>query len=206
MYFQRKCKITFICHGATIHSEEGRLSDAGNYPPLSELGIEEMENLTKYLKNRGVKNDSIYTSPSIRTVQSAMMVGKLFKQEYIVVEELTPRKFGKLNGLTVSQLLDKYPEGYTSLLNNPHTTLQDTESSTELIDRVNKIIENLVEKNIGNRIIIVTHPEIIQAAICAALKIPAKNLSNIFIRTGSATQISYFDNWASLVYSDYTPL
>ena len=38
MYFNRKCKITFISHGATIYSEEGRFSDAGNYPPLSELG------------------------------------------------------------------------------------------------------------------------------------------------------------------------
>ena len=27
MYFNRKCKITFICHGATIYSEEGRFSD-----------------------------------------------------------------------------------------------------------------------------------------------------------------------------------
>ena len=58
----------------------------------------------------------------------------------------------------------------------------------------------------GNRIIIVTHPEVIQAAICSALDIPAEKLPNIFIRTGSATQISYFDSWASLVYSDYVPL
>ena len=43
MYFNRKCKITFICHGATIYSEEGRISEAENYPPLSELGVEEME-------------------------------------------------------------------------------------------------------------------------------------------------------------------
>ena len=55
MYFNRRCKITFICHGATIYSEEGRFSDAENYPPLSELGVEEMDNLTKYLKARGVK-------------------------------------------------------------------------------------------------------------------------------------------------------
>ena len=27
MYFSRKCKITFICHGATIYSDEFRFSD-----------------------------------------------------------------------------------------------------------------------------------------------------------------------------------
>ena len=84
--------------------------------------------------------------------------------------------------------------------------MADTKSSKELVSRLKKVIERLVEENIGNRIIIVTHPEVIQAAICAALDIPEDKLGKIFIRTGSATQISYFENWASLVYSDYTPI
>lgn len=207
MYFHRKCKITFVCHGATIYSEEGRFSDAENYPPLSELGVEEIEALTKYFKARGVKNDVIYTSPSIRTVQSAMMIAKLFKQEYEVIDELKTRACGKWNGLTYTQIMEKYPDGFTKILTEPDkTTIAEAESSVEFISRVKKVIDELVAKNIGNRIIIVTHPEVIQAAICAALEIPADKLPKIFIRTGSATQISYFDEWSSLVYSDYVPL
>jgi broad specificity phosphatase PhoE len=207
MYFHRKCKITFVCHGATIYSEEGRFSDAENYPPLSELGVEEVEALTKYFKARGVKNDVIYTSPSIRTIQSAMMIAKLFKQEYEVVDELKTRACGKWNGMTYTQIMEKYPDGFTKILTEPdRTTVAEAESSVEFISRVKKVIDELVAKNIGNRIIIVTHPEVIQAAICAALEIPADKLPKIFIRTGSATQISYFDEWASLVYSDYVPL
>ena len=206
MYFHRKCKITFVCHGATIYSEVGMLSDALKYPPLSESGVEEIEALGKYLKARGVKNDVIYTSPSIRTVQSAMMIAKLFKKDYVTVDELTLRKYGNWNSQTIGQLLNKYPEGFNHLLLNPDESMGDAESSTQLVSRVKKVIDNLVEQNIGNRIIIVTHPEIIQAAICAALDISEDKLNKIFIRTGSATQISYFDNWASLVYSDYTPL
>lgn len=207
MYFNRKCKITFICHGATIYSEEGRFSDAENYPPLSELGVEEMENLAKYLKSRGVKNDVIYTSPSIRTVQSAMMVAKVFKKDYVVVDELKTRNCGKWNGLTFNQILEKYPKGFENILKYPNKkTDADAESSIEFIERVKKSIDELVNQNIGNRIIIVTHPEVIQAAICAALDIPADKLPKIFIRTGSATQISYFEDWASLVYSGYVPL
>ena len=80
------------------------------------------------------------------------------------------------------------------------------EGSVEFIARIKKVIDSLVAKNIGNRIIIVTHPEVIQAAICGALDIPADKLPKIFIRTGSATQISYYENWASLVYSDYVPI
>lgn len=207
MYFNRRCKITFVCHGATIYSEEGRFSDAENYPPLSELGVEEMQNLTKYLKARGVKNDAIYTSPSIRTVQSAMMVAKLFKKEYEIIDELKTRDCGNWNGLTFGQIMEKYPEGLDRILKYPEEkTMAGAEGSVEFIARIKKVIDSLVAKNIGNRIIIVTHPEVIQAAICGALDIPADKLPKIFIRTGSATQISYYENWASLVYSDYVPI
>ncbi len=207
MYFDRKCKITFICHGATIYSEEGRFSDAENYPPLSELGVEEIDNVTKYLKARGVKNDVIYTSPSLRTVQSAMMISKLFKKDYVIVDDLKARKCGQWNGLTFGQILDRYPNGFSDILNYPEERNSiGGENSIEFIKRIKKVIDNLVEQNVGNRIIIVTHPEVIQAAICGALDIPANKLLKIFIRTGSVTQISYFTEWASLVYSDYVPL
>ena len=207
MYFNRRCKITFICHGATIYSEEGRFSDIPNYPPLSELGIEETENVLKYLKARGVKNDAVYSSPAIRTIQTASMVAKLFKCDYEVIDDLTSRKFGVWNGMTYSQIMDKYPDGLRNVIDKPDEPPQSGgESSVDFIERIKNVINRLVDDNIGNRIIIVTHPEVIQAAICSALGINADKLPKIYIRTGSVTQISYFENWASLVYSDHVPL
>lgn len=207
MYFNRKCKITFICHGATIYSEEGRFSDNPNYPPLSDLGVEETENLVKYLKARAIKNDVIYSSPAVRTQQSAEMISKLFKQEFEIVDDLTSRKCGGWNGLTYSQILAKYPDGISEILSNLESNNEDSgENTIEFIARIKKVIDRLVEENNGNRIIIVTHPDVIQAAICAALDISADKMLKIYIRTGSVTQISYFENWSSLVYCDHVPL
>ena len=207
MYFNRRCKITFISHGATIYSEEGRFSDAQNYPPLSDGGVEEMKNIVKYLKDRGVKNDAIYSSAAIRTQQSADIISKLFKQEYEIEENLTPRTCGTWNGQTFSQILDRYPNAFSDIQQYPEMETQGGgESSVSFISRIKTAVNNIVDNNVGNRIIIVTHPDVIQAAICAALDIPADKLLKIYIRTGSATQISYFENWASLVYSDHVPL
>lgn len=206
MYFNRRCKITFICHGATIYTEEGRFSDALNYPPLSEGGVEEMKNIVSYLKARGIKNDVIYSSSSVRTQQSARMVSKLFKQEYEILEDLSPRMCGEWNGLTYSQILDRYPNAFLDIAQYPHQPIAGGESCDDFIKRVKGIVDNVIQDNIGNRIIIVTHPDVIQASICAALDINADKLFKIYIRTGSITQISYFDNWASLVYSDHVPL
>lgn len=171
--FKRKCKITFISHGATVYSEENKISYKENYPPINEAGEEEIEKICEWLNKRAIKNDRIYSSPSLRTVQSAQMISKVFKKEFEVLEELHSKK---------------------------------NEDILEYSKKVSKIISKIVDENIGNRIIIVTHPEVIQAAISSAIKLPAKCQTNIYIKTGSASQISYFEDWASLVYSGYIPL
>ena len=65
---------------------------------------------------------------------------------------------------------------------------------------------NIIENNLGSRIIIVTHKDIIKAAVVSALNIPHSSVHRIYIKSGSATQISYYEKWSSLVYCDYTPM
>ncbi len=207
MYFDRKCKITFICHGATIYSDEFRLSDNEVYPPLNEAGQEEIDKVCEFLKKRGVKNDVIYTSPAARTVQSAKIIAKMYKQDFEILDDLNPRQCGDWNGLTFFQIEEKYPDMLEKLIKCPDERLFDNcESISEFIKRVGVSISNVVENNIGNRVIIVTHPEVIQAAIISALELPHERMSRFFINTGSATQISYYESWASLKYSGYVPL
>lgn len=205
MYFDRKCKITFICNGSTIYSEDYRLTDSENYPPLSDYGTEEIEKICEFLKKRGVKNDKIYSSPALRSTQSADMIAKLFKQDFEIVPDLHPRKCGKFNGLTFTQIEEKYPEMLEKMINNPDIpTPEDAESISNFIQRVKHTINEIIEQNQGNRIIIVTHRDVIKAAVCSALNMPDSSLHRIYIKSGSATQISYFERWASLVYCDYT--
>ncbi len=207
MYFSRKCKITFISHGATIYSDENRFSDNLKYPPLSDAGQYEVDKITEYLRLRGIKNDRIYTSPATRTIQTAQVIAKLYKKNYEILDELTPRKCGAYNGLTYEQIEERYPDEFVKLINDPAVpTPADAESLNDFVKRVSDIIDKVVNNNISNRIIIVTTPDVIKAAICSALNIPASSMPKIYIKTGSATQISYFESWQSLIYSDYTPL
>lgn len=207
MYYDRKCKITFICNGATIFSEDDRFTDSEAYPPLSDAGVEEIEKICQFLKNRGIKNDKIYTSPATRSTQSAAMITKLFKQDFEIIDELHPRKCGSFNNLTFEQVYENFPEAMEKLINFPETPVpDDAESVTDFINRVNLTLHKIIENNIGNRIIIVTHKDIIKAAIVSALNMPHSSLHRIYVKSGSATQISYYERWASLVYCDYTPM
>ena len=201
-----KCKITFVAHGATVHSEEFIYSDKEQYPPLSELGETEIKKVCEYLQNRGLKANKIYSSPALRCTQSAEMVTKVFRTKFEPLPELYERKCGDWNGLSIDSVIIKYPE----LKEKPFDLLQFTPNGGEELHSFNKrvgaIIDKIVEAQIGNRIIIVTYPSVIQAAVANALELTKGNQAKVLIKTGSLTQISYFSNWASVIYSGYVPL
>ena len=198
--FIRKCKITFITHGATVHSMEGILSDSEKYPKLNEFGEEEMEKVCEYLKTRGVAYDKIYTSPSAKCVQSAQIIAKLFKKRTTSLD-LSSRKLGVWDGRSIGEIFDELgPKAITK-------TPDGGEKLDAFNERVSHIIDKLVEENQGNRIIVVTTSDVVQAAIAKTLNLKPEAQFKNLIKTGSLTQISYFENgWSSIIYSDYTPV
>lgn len=198
--FKRKCKITFITHGATVHTMDGIISDSEKFPKINDVGEEEIEKVCEYLTNRGVQYDKIYTSSSTRCTQSAQIVAKLFKKRITTID-LPSRKLGEWSGQSVNDIYKEFGSGAVAMTPNGG---EDIKSFNK---RVKAVIDKLVEENHGNRIIVVTTPDVVQAAIALTLKLTPKNQLRNLIKTGSLTQISYFvDNWSSVIYSDYMPL
>lgn len=200
---KRKCKITFISHGETIYSQEGRISDSEKYPPLTENGQEEIERVCLYLKKRGAKNDRILTSPATRCIQTVEPISKLFNQDFEVLNNLYIRKCGSLNGKTFENVAKQYSKDFPTIAN---IDAEDCEKLTDFNKRVFDEIEKLVENNNNSRIIVVTYPMVIQSIVAQVLNVSPENQFKILIKTGSLTQISFFENWASLIYSGYIPL
>ena len=207
MLFKRKCKITFIRHGSTINTEENRLFDDETYPAINANGKDEMEKIAFWIKNKGLKIDAIYSSSALRTVQSARILSKICEQDFSVIENLTSRKSGIWSGLSFEEIEKKYPNMLEEYHKNPeHYSPEGGETTLELNERVEKSLNEIIENNLNKRIIIVTHGDVIQSAVANALNIPVKNQFKVYIPTGSATQISYFEDFASLVYSSYLPI
>ena len=207
MIFKKKCKITYIAHGATILSENQKLSNGLEYPPINKNGEEQMYNILEFIKIRGVKNDRIISGSALCSIQSAEILSEELKKDFVINKELLPRNYGDWEGLTLEQVKKRYPEfenrtGVSMFLETPENG-EDLDSFNK---RVKEAVSNIVEENIGKRILVVTHPAIIRSAVCSALKIPTEAQYNIYIKTGSATQLSYFEDGTCLKYSNYVPI
>ena len=205
--FKRKCKITFIRHGSTIYTEENRLCDKLNYPPLNEIGKIEAEKIAQWIGKRSPKVDKIYASPDLKSMQTCEFVAKEYKKDFQIIDSLSPRLHGEWNGLTFEQIEKQYPEEIKKYHENrAQCWANNGENLSNFNARVHSAISDLIAKNNGKRIIIVTSGDIIQAEICNALGIPIQNIGQIYIPCGSATQLSYFTSWSSLVYSAHLPV
>ena len=205
--FNRKAKITYIAHGATLFTENHKLSSGFQYPPINKNGEAQMYKIVDFIKLRGVNNDKIISGPSLSTVQSAEIIAEELKKDFIINENLLPRNYGDWEGLTFEQIKKKYPDLSDK---SPVQMLVETPDNGETLqdfnDRIKECLTSIIEENLGKRLIVVTHPVIIRSAICLALNIPVKEQYNIYVRTGSANQISYFTDGAVLKYSNYVPL
>ena len=200
---KRNCKITFISHGETINTQELRISDSEKYPPLTEAGQEEVEKICNYLKKRGVKNDKIYTSPALRCIQTVEPITKVFKQEFEILNNLYIRKCGPLNGKTFEAVAKQYSDDFPTIAN---IDVEGCEFLGDFNKRVYDEIMKLVDKSTSSRIIVVTYPMVIQSIVAQVLDVPKESQYKILIKSGSLTQIIFFENWASLIYSDVKPL
>ena len=177
----------------------GIIGNGLKYPKLNDFGEDEICKVCEYLKQRGVAYDSIYTCPNVCCTQSAHLVANIFKQKAKIID-LAPRNYGDWHGVIYNDIvLDNNPEVLSE-------TPTNGESLKDFNKRVKKVINKLVSENIGNRIIIVATREVIQSALADALKLKPENQHKILIKTGSLTQISYFEGWSSIIYSDYCPL
>ena len=198
---KRKCKITFIRHGATIYTDTDRLCDKVNYPPITEVGKDEMTAISQWVKSQGLMFDKIFCSPEARVLQSTRILSKICKQEAEIIPDLWAKRCGIWSGLSFDQIEQKYPRELNMYHNDRENYIIPNGESLFLFnDRISKTVDRIVEENDSSRLIIVTHGDIIQSCVARILKVPADYQTRIIIPTGSATQISYFQGWALLNY------
>lgn len=89
--------------------------------PLSERGIKQMKQVSKYIKNNSIYNklSAVYCSDLSRAVKSAEIIAEPHSINPIVIPSLRERNFGIWEGMSFDEIREKYPREFAAWAGNP---------------------------------------------------------------------------------------
>ena len=126
---------------------------------LTDLGIEQAQQLADYLVNKRKFNGKIYVSPFYRTTETASYTAKLLNQKMILepgIQEMAPHKTPSPRGMTLKEINGYFP-GKTvpgKRYRDPWRLCQ--EDNRKRFFRVSKALEEILAEEKGD-ILLVCH-------------------------------------------------
>ncbi len=148
-------RLFLLRHGETQANIEQRYQGQGE-SHLSELGLKESEELSKYLSKENFA--AVYSSTLSRSHETAKIVAKPHKLEVAKIPGIIERHYGAWENMTFEEIRAKYAKVYESWLLDPgRTVIPGAEPLEKLQERGVTAIEGLVKKHGGKTICVVGH-------------------------------------------------
>lgn len=194
---QTNTQVILIRHGETEWNLSGRWQGHAD-SSLSSRGIKQAEALGKRLRKE--KIDYFYSSDLGRALHTSRLIGGPSGWEAESMESLRERDLGVLEGLTSDEMLSKYPKEYGLFRNDgPNYQVPGGESFQQFYDRCSGAIEQLVIRNPGQKIGIVTHGGFLGAIFRYVLRIPLDAERNYVLLNCSVNRLEKSENGWNLV-------
>lgn len=183
-----------IRHGETEGSETKRYKGSIDVP-LSKNGIEQIKGTSVFLRNMmqdkknhescimhsaSSKLSAVYCSPLSRALKSAEIIAEPHGLKPIVIEDLRERSFGIWEGMTFTEIKEKYPQEFEAWAGNPlRYSPVDGESTVEVRERAVKAVDSLLSNHNSEYIAIVAHGGVNRIILCHIMGIPLENIFRI---------------------------
>ncbi len=176
-------KIIIVRHG---ESERNLVKIYDSSPTssyhLTKNGIEQAEAAIKLLKNE--KIDFIYSSPSLRAIETAEVIANKLDLKVQKANELNEINSGEWEGKEAEEVLALESRQAYKLLSIEEQYLATRgkfgESWEDLEDRIYNFVKQLVRENSGKTIVLVTHQAVIIYLLRALKSLSTKEAANLF--------------------------
>ena len=194
--------LILVRHGETLLNREGRvqgLSDAS----LSDLGHAQARAVAKALVPDAPFH--LYASPLSRAAQTARPTADALGALPTTVPDLREADVGDLDGLTIAQVRERYPEFMRRWAEDAgEVTMPGGESLGDVRRRAWRAVRDLVARHPDATVVAVTHNFVIQAVLSAALRVPLDNARRVRQQPGCITRLGFAVDRVSLVSSNET--
>lgn len=148
---------------------------------------------------------AVYTSPLLRAAETARGIANAHKLDPIVDEGLTEIDGGDFEDRLFDELVVEYPEVFHQFEHEPHKFkgLGGGESTAEVYERMKRTVLDIVKKNKGSNIVIVSHGCAIRCFLCYALGYPLERMNEIAWGGNTCVAHVLFDGSFSPKVCDY---
>jgi broad specificity phosphatase PhoE len=173
----RPTRINLICHGATPASRSAGF-------PADEALLDGALAPAASIRSQLAERHRLIAAPELRTRQSAEALG----DECVFDRQLADIDYGRWAGQSLRTIHESEPDGVAAWIADPDATPHGGESIAAAIGRIGAWLDAQLEA--GTRIVAVTHPAIVRAALVAVVGAPAQSFWKFDIVPWSMVEIS----------------
>ena len=152
---------------------------------LSTSGLSEVERLRR---NLAVPLDAVYSSPLERSHQTAAPLAADRNLELVTLDALTEVDFGDWTGLTFDEL-DRLPAWHLFNARRSIAPVPNGEPAAQVQARILGVLDQLAKRHAGGTFAVVSHADVIRAAVLHYAAIPLDDFGRIQIDPASVTAV-----------------
>ena len=199
-------RIILVRHGETIWHAENRYAGASDIE-LSERGYQQAQALADWAAKAGIAQ--LYVSDLVRARETALPSEKILGIEATVDPRLREINFGDGEGLTSSEMRERFPEQYAAFRKDPvKHHLPGGEDPMAAIARGRAALKEIaLQAGPQARVLIIAHNTLIRLLLCDALGIAPARYRDVFPQVGnvSINELKLTEHGAALLHFN-TPI
>ncbi|MEV6278622.1 histidine phosphatase family protein [Nocardia sp. NPDC051832] len=184
--------LLLLRHGETALTAQRRLSGSGGSDPvLSETGRRQAAAAGESLAKRDAVH-AVVSSPLRRCRETAAAAARGLGLEVRIDERLREADFGVWEGLTFTEVRERYPDELAAWLRSPTAVPGGTgEPLASVAHRVESWRDELLARHAGQTVLIVSHVAPLRTLVRLALGAPPASLFRMELSAASVSEVAY---------------
>jgi broad specificity phosphatase PhoE len=160
-------------------------------PPLSQRGRVHASTIAATLAREHLS--AVYSSPLARALATAAPLAERLGLEIVVEADLREIDFGELEGLPLSDAVERYPVEARWMLAPGNAVFPGGESVAGLRVRVTRAARSIAERHAGESAAVFAHAVVIRAVLADALTMPLDAMFRLDQSYGGISVVEWFD-------------
>jgi probable phosphoglycerate mutase len=183
-------RLVIIRHAQSEANAEGRIQGHLDVP-LSALGLRQSARLAERL--RALDVDAIYSSPFLRSKQTADVIAQGLGLDVQTRLGLRERNVGALQGLNRQEIIERFPEYGQPGADVRQIKVEGFEQDEQLVPRVTGAFREILSANPDRTAAVVTHGGVIGSVLRWLLAMPRVRPGPFTIANASITTLDVRD-------------